>query len=156
MLVFVVSSFILGHLYQFLASSALGMSGINNASWSEISAISGLSIDRAIRYFIFYFMTLLSLVCVAKSSVRSSPWGLLISLMAIPSLMSFVPFLFSDEFRASSLWALLAMLFALIFIGSESKTSSKTSRIFFFLLMATILTTDICLSACVAVAHCLQ
>lgn len=138
-LVFAGSAFLLGYVYQSLAFAAMDMSSVNSGSWGEIQAISAFSIDRTIRYFIFYFMTFLSLACFARSSVRSSPWALLILFAAIPSVMSFVPFLFSDDFRAGSHWALLAMLIALIFLGVGPKASSRPMRLFFFLLVVTIL-----------------
>lgn len=134
MIVFVMSAFILGNAYEFLALASLGLP--LSATWDSVEAISGLSMDRSVRYFAFYFISLLTLACFERSALKASPWGGLILLGGIPIIMAFVPYVFSDEFRSSSYWAVTAVLLSLLYLGIGHKHPSKLMRSFFFLLMA--------------------
>lgn len=138
-LTFAGSAFVLGHMYQFLALSAMGMSKIG-ASWPQMQEISALSVDRTLRYFIFYFLIFLSLTCYMRSPARSSQWGLVILFAIIPLAAGIIPFLFSTgEFRSSPYWSMVAYLIALIFLGIGPKGGTKYQRIFFAALVITIL-----------------
>jgi hypothetical protein len=137
-LIFAVSAFLLGYAYKFQAFNAIGMSSING-SWDEIQDISGFSIDRSLRYFMFYFMTFLSLACFTRSPVRSSPWALLILFAVIPTVMSLIPFVFTENFQASGFWGMEAMMIALIYSGVGARYPSMPIRFFFFLLIVFLL-----------------
>ncbi len=130
-LIFAGSSFLLGYLYQFLALSAFHVSEIG-ASWPEIKHISGFSLDRILRYFIFYFLIFISLTCYIRSAAKDSPWGPVILFVIFPSLAGFIPFQFSTgEFTSSSFWSLQASFIALMFLGINHKSGTKTQRILF-------------------------
>lgn len=141
-ILYVVTSFLLGYLYQFLALASIDMSRTNGV-WEEIKALGEFSLYRAIRYFVFYFFVFLGLVCFSRFTAKSSPWGVFILFALIPSAMSFIPFLFSGEFQVSPHWALTAMLIVLVFFGGDRKTEAKQIRIFFALLVIAILAPDI-------------
>ena len=140
--VWAASSFVLGYFYEFMAFASLDLQSTRE-SWREVRAIAGFSFDRSIRYFIFYFLILLSLVCFDRSKIRASSWGLYVLFAAIPAVMSFMPYIFSSGLNASSYWAMLAMLVALIFVGGGPKSPSKRIRLFFYLLVLAILTTHV-------------
>lgn len=134
LVVFVVSAIILGNLFEVLALSSLSMPLAG--TWNDIQAIAGMSVERALRYTMFYFLIFLAFSCYERSALRSSPWGMLILFGMLPVVMAFVPFIYSDEFKVSSLWACTTMLFTLLYLGVGGKQSSKMLRTFFLLLMA--------------------
>ncbi len=134
MAVFVVSAFILGNLFEVLALASLSMP--LSSKWNGIQDIAGLSMDRALRYTMFYFMIFLAFSCYERSALKSSPWGMLILFGMLPVVMAFVPFIYSGEFRVSSLWASTAILFSMLYLGVGHKNSSKMLRTFVLLLMA--------------------
>ena len=137
-LIFAGSAFLLGYFYQFLALSAMDMSS-TGASWAEIKDIPQLSFDRALRYFIFYFLIFLSLTAYMRSSAKSSPWGPIILLAIIPSVAGIIPFLLSTgEFRSHPFWSFLAILIALMFLGINPKSGTKSQRMFFIGLLIVI------------------
>lgn len=141
LVVFVVSGFILGNLFEVVALSALSMP--LSATWDDIQAISGLSVDRALRYTMFYFLIFLAFSCYERSALKSSPWGMLILFGMLPVVMAFVPFIYSGEVQVSSHWACTAILFTLLYLGVGGKQSSKMLRAFFLLLMAYLVLSSI-------------
>ncbi|MBA4381845.1 MAG: hypothetical protein C0406_04695 [Sideroxydans sp.] len=134
MAVFVVSAFILGNLFEVLALASLSMP--LSSKWDDVQAIAGLSMDRTLRYTMFYFLIFLAFSCYERSALKSSPWGMLILFGMLPVVMAFVPFIYSDEFRVSSHWASTAILFSMLYLGVGHKYPSKLLRGFFLLLMA--------------------
>lgn len=142
-LVFVVSAFLLGYIFQSLALSAFDL-GSTRSSWPEIKDMGHLSFDRAIRQFIFYFLIFLSLTCYVRSPAKSSSWGPVILFAIIPLMASIIPFLFSTgEFKSSPHWTLLAILIALMLLGSKSMNESKSQRSFFFGLIIVIVASSL-------------
>jgi hypothetical protein len=137
MAAFVVSAFILGNAYEVLALSSLGMP--LSATWDQVEAISGLTIDRGMRYAAFYFVCFLAFSCYARSELRSSAWGILVLLVIGPIVMAFVPYLSSEEIKPSSVWAITAVLLSLLYLGVGHKHPSKLLRGFFCLLMAALI-----------------
>jgi len=137
MATFVVSAFIMGNLFEVLALASLSMP--LSSTWDDIQEIAGLSMDRALRYTMFYFLIFLAFSCYERSALKSSPWGMLILFGMLPVVMAFVPFIYSDELKVSSYWASTAILFSMLYLGVGHRHSSKLLRGFFFLLMATLL-----------------
>ena len=118
MIIFAASAFVLGYLYEFLALSSMSMP--TSASWVEIRNVEGLSFDRAIRYFAFFFISFLTFTCYERSSLKSSPWGVYILIAVFPAVMSFIPHLISGEFTASSYWAIEALLMSLLYLRNST------------------------------------
>jgi hypothetical protein len=138
-IIFAVSSFLLGYAYEFMALSALGASE-TNANWPEIRGLGGFSLDRAVRYFIFFFISFLTLQCLRTQPGRPWAWRPLALLAICPALMSFIPYLFSGSFNASMHWALVSLLIGLMCLGIGPNSNL---RLFFYVILMVILASDV-------------
>lgn len=137
LLVFTVSSFVLGNAYEFLALSTMGLP--QSGSWQEIEQIAGFSIDRAVRYFVFYFICYLAISSFDRSLAKSSPWGALLLFAGLPSVMTFLPTMYTGEFHFTPHWAFVAMLFSLMYVRASGYPTSPVLSKFLFGLMSLIL-----------------
>lgn len=134
MAIFVVSGYILGKGFEHLALSAFDMP--HSSTWDSAANISGLTFDRSVRYFVFYFFSYLSFSCYDRSTLKSSPWAMLILFSIFPAAMSVVPFIFSDTVYASPVWVVEALLLSLLYLGVGHKHPSIILRTFFFSIIA--------------------